>query len=626
MATVRIQIRRGTASQWTGANPVLAAGEVGLETDTRKIKFGDGSTAWSSLSYLNPGDIDELSQDAINAALTMGSGLSKSYNDSANTLTISLDTGVVATLSDIQTLTNKTISSANNTITITSSNVSDFAEAAQDLVNDAIVAGVGLDKVYNDNSNTITLDIDSTVLTTSGTQTLTNKTMSVDNNTISGVAASSFVLSDSSGNLDGSAAQKVIPSGIVVGTSDTQTLTNKSLNLSSNTLSGTLAEFNTALIDANFATLGGEETLSNKTLTTPTIVSFANASHTHTDASGGGALTASAISNFDTQVRTNRLDQMASPAASVSLNSQKITNLATPTNSTDATTKAYVDAAVEGLHVHASVKAATTANVALASALENGDTLDGVTLATGDRVLVKNQTTKSENGIYIVQNSGQPTRATDFDTAAEVDSGDFVFVGQGTTQANTGWVQINTPATIGTDPIEFVQFSGAGTYLAGTGLTLTGNTFSINTGTTVDLNTAQTLTNKTMTLGNNFISGTLSQFNAAVTDADLASLATAQTLTNKTISGADNTLNVRIANDVSGLGTGIATFLADPTSFNLASAITNETGSGLLVFATSPAFGGTPTAPTADLGTNTTQIATTGFVQAAIAVLDGGAA
>jgi hypothetical protein len=176
----------------------------------------------------------------------------------------------------------------------------------------------------------------------------------------------------------------------------------------------------------------------------------------------------------------------------------KITSLGTPTDATDAATKAYVDSVTEGLHIHESVVAATTANVNLANALENGDTLDGITLATGNRILVKNQTTTSENGIYVVQASGQPTRATDFDTATEVDSGDFVFVYSGTANASTGWVQTNKPATIGTDPIVFTQFSGAGTYLAGNGLTLTGNSFSINTGVTVDLSTAQTLTNKSI--------------------------------------------------------------------------------------------------------------------------------
>jgi hypothetical protein len=176
----------------------------------------------------------------------------------------------------------------------------------------------------------------------------------------------------------------------------------------------------------------------------------------------------------------------------------KITSLGTPTDATDAATKAYVDSVTEGLHIHEAAVAATTANVNLANALENGDTLDGITLATGDRILVKNQTTTSENGIYIVQASGQPTRATDFDTATEVDSGDFIFVYSGTINGSTGWVQTNKPATIGTDPILFTQFSGAGTYLAGNGLTLTGNSFSINTGVTVDLSTAQTLTNKSI--------------------------------------------------------------------------------------------------------------------------------
>jgi len=183
------------------------------------------------------------------------------------------------------------------------------------------------------------------------------------------------------------------------------------------------------------------------------------------------------------------LTSVGAPTGNLSLATYKITSLGTPTDATDAATKAYVDSVTEGLHIHEAAVAATTENVNLANALENGDVIDGITLATGNRVLVKNQSTASENGIYVVQASGQPTRATDFDTAAEVDSGDFVFVYSGTVNASTGWVQTNRPATIGTDAINFTQFSGAGTYLAGNGLSLNGNTFSINTGTTVDLNT-----------------------------------------------------------------------------------------------------------------------------------------
>jgi hypothetical protein len=188
----------------------------------------------------------------------------------------------------------------------------------------------------------------------------------------------------------------------------------------------------------------------------------------------------------------------------------KITGLGAPENSTDAATKGYVDSVAEGLHIHESVVAATTANVSLANALENGDTLDGITLATGNRILVKNQTTQSENGIYVVNASGQPSRAADFDTAAEVDSGDFVFVYSGTVNGGTGWVQTNRPATIGTDAIVFTQFSGAGTYLGGAGMTLDGNTFNVGAGTGIQVN-ADTIENT----GVLSITGTANQITAS---------------------------------------------------------------------------------------------------------------
>ena len=186
-------------------------------------------------------------------------------------------------------------------------------------------------------------------------------------------------------------------------------------------------------------------------------------------------LTAAKISDFDTQVRTSRLDQMAAPSASVSLNSQKITNLATPTADTDAATKGYVDGIAQGLDPKASCVAASTANIATLSGLL---TIDGITLVAGDRILVKNQSTASQNGIYVASASSW-TRATDMDAWTEVPNA-FTFVEQGSTQADTGWVcTSNAGGTINTTAINFVQFSGAGTYLAGTGLTLSGSTFSI---------------------------------------------------------------------------------------------------------------------------------------------------
>jgi hypothetical protein len=191
------------------------------------------------------------------------------------------------------------------------------------------------------------------------------------------------------------------------------------------------------------------------------------------------------------------LSAVGAPTGNVSMATYKITGLGTPSDGTDAATKAYVDAVSEGLHVHQAARVAILTDVAIATALENGDTAGGVTLATGDRILLNGQTNGAENGIYVVQPSGQALRATDFDTATEVDSGDFIFVSAGT-YANTGWVQTLKPATIGTDPISFTQFSGAGTFTAGNGLTLTGTVFSIDTTVTSDLSTAQTLTNKSI--------------------------------------------------------------------------------------------------------------------------------
>lgn len=152
--------------------------------------------------------------------------------------------------------------------------------------------------------------------------------------------------------------------------------------------------------------------------------------------------------------------------------------VADPTAPEHAATKAYVDAARSGLDVKQSVRAATTAPINLATDLENGDTLDTtVTLATGDRVLVKNQSTASENGIYVVQASGAAVRATDFDGTGEVSGGAFTFVEEGTVNADSGWVVTsNGSLTVGTSPIAWAQFSGAGQITAGAGLTKTGNT------------------------------------------------------------------------------------------------------------------------------------------------------
>jgi hypothetical protein len=142
---------------------------------------------------------------------------------------------------------------------------------------------------------------------------------------------------------------------------------------------------------------------------------------------------------------------------------------ATPSDATDLATKAYVDSTKAGLDVKDSVRAATTGNLA---SLDNNITeIDGVTLADGDRILIKDQTDGEDNGIYVYSDSGAMTRATDFDANAEVTAGAFVFVEEGTTNADQGFV-LNTddPITVGSTELSFTQFSGAGNIVAGDGL------------------------------------------------------------------------------------------------------------------------------------------------------------
>jgi len=185
------------------------------------------------------------------------------------------------------------------------------------------------------------------------------------------------------------------------------------------------------------------------------------------------------ISDFDTGVRTNKLNEMAAPTASVSLNSQTITNLADPVNTQDAATRGFVEATAQGLDVKDSCVAATTGNITIATALNNGDTLDGVTLSDNDRVLVKDQNTSSENGIYVVGSS--PARAVDLAAGADA-AGMFTFIEQGTVNADNGFVCTSNKgsAVVGTNNLTFAQFSGAGQITTADGIQKSGNTISVD--------------------------------------------------------------------------------------------------------------------------------------------------
>ena len=307
-----------------------------------------------------------------------------------------------------------------------------------------VAGGTGIDTSAA--TNTVTVGIDSTVTTNTGTQTLTNKTISGSSNTLSNIGNSS--------------------------------LTNSSVSYGGVSLSlgGSDATPAFDLTDAtNYPTSSLTGTISNTQLATgidAAKISAGNVGNTEFDYLNG--LTGAIQTQLDTKlVKANNLSDLTNASTArtnlglgtiatqdsnnVSLTGGSITGLGDPSATSDAATKNYVDQAIAGLRTRIVAEAATTANITISTDLQNGDTIDGVTLVTGDRVLVKDQSTASENGLYTVVASGSASRDTEYDTIAEL-SGQMVVVNQGTSNDNKIFLcTTNSDATLDTDDITFTQ-------------------------------------------------------------------------------------------------------------------------------------------------------------------------
>ena len=301
--------------------------------------------------------------------------------------------------------------------------------------------------------------------------------------------------------------------------------------------------------------------------------------------SSNGSITGSGSLTFTAGGSNTSINLVPNGTGTVDVASKRISSLATPSSAADAATKAYVDMVAQGLHQHQTANLATTATISTVAGAavtfnagnqsitwSGGDVVDknnfvdghglvhSTTESAASRLLIKNEGSAGGlgaafNGVYYAYGSRELRRSSDSDTSSDWAGGDFVFILDGTLYGGTGWVQTENVTTLNTDSIYFQQFSGAGTYSAdGVTLQVNGSQFAIK-----DTYAGQT----------------------SITTLGTVSVGTWQGATIGAAYGGTG---------VTSLGSGLSTWFVTPSSSNLAAAITDETGSGSLVFGTSPSF------------------------------------
>jgi hypothetical protein len=539
----------GTIDKWLVGNLQLTGNTLSSTNTNGDINITPNGTGKLILTNTYIGDnlttLAEYIYDTVGGAITAGTGITITNSDAGNTSTVSItNTGVTAgTYGSATAIPILTVNAQGQVTTATTASLATTLNIAGDTGTDALalltdtltfVGGVGITSTVSAAGNTVTFDIDSTVATLTGTQTLTNKTINLSSNTLVATSAQlAAAVTDETGSgslVFATSPTLVTPTlGVATATSinkvaitapatgSTLTIADGKTLTASNTLTftgtdgssanfgagGTVAYKGTSLAQfasttsAELAGVISDETGSGALVfaTSPTLVTPTLGAATVTSLTGSsGNLSITAAAG------NNNVNLVPTGTGTVDVANKRITSVAEPTQSSDAATKNYVDAVKTGLDVKDSVRVATIG--ALTVTYSNGTsgvgatltnagtqaalTIDSIVLSVGDRVLVKDQASGLQNGIYTVTNVGSAstnwvlTRATDADSnspVAEISGGVFTFVEEGTVNADNGFVcTTNGAITIGTTAIAFVQFSGAGQITAGNGLTKTGNT------------------------------------------------------------------------------------------------------------------------------------------------------
>ena len=451
------------------------AGQIYFNTQTNVLYFYNGS------EWIPASGSTEVIQDVIGYSVIGGVGLTATYNDTAGETTIDLDNTAVShgsyggsaakTVSFTVDQQGRLTAASDTTIDIASTQVNDFTEATQDVIGSSLGEGEGIDIQYND---------------TSGITVISGEDASDTNKGIASFSSTDFVVTSGNVALNTEAIQDKV-GGMVTGNTETGiTVTYQDsdgtldFEVADQFLSHTtsdLAEGTNLYYTAERV----QDEINN------TIVAGTGLDKTYNDGAGTYTLDidSTVTTNSGTQTLTNKtLGSGTSLSANLDAANNKIVNLATPTASGDAVNKSYVDGLTAGLDWKTAVNLLADSNIAL-SGSSGTLVIDGHSALSssndGYRILLKGQTTDNEKGIYVYNDAGSGytlTRASDADAYGEL-LGAAVFVMEGTTYGSTSWIQSNHYIVDFSGQV-WTQFSGAGTYLAGAGLTLTGNTFSVD--------------------------------------------------------------------------------------------------------------------------------------------------